>query len=181
MDKIMPLLLSAITLMTSCSYKNPAERQDGSEISQPSAASGDQLKFWFPDKRADSSPAIAESIRSLAAEEFTGVLENGAENIKIKLLFGEDDCSVISGGGCPQSTVKGFVDKCGLSSCYLEICLDSRFTYGVGVSMIHTENAQNVPEVMPDAFNFADGVFDGDLSEIRTYPELKNGTSLAAI
>lgn len=180
MDKIMPLLLSAITLMTSCSYKNPAERQDGSEISQPSAASGDQLKFWFPDKRADSSPAIAESIRSLAAEEFTGVLENGAENIKIKLLFGEDDCSVISGGGCPQSTVKGFVDKCGLSSCYLEICLDSRFTYGVGVSMIHTENAQNVPEVMPDAFNFADGVFDGDLSEIRTYPELKNGTSLAA-
>lgn len=50
-----------------------------------------------------------------------------------------------------------------------------------GVSMIHTENAQNVPEVMPDAFNFADGVFDGDLSEIRTYPELKNGTSLAAI
>lgn len=116
MDKIMPLLLSAITLMSSCSYKNPAERQDGSEISQPSAASGDQFKFWFPDKSADSSPATAESIRSLAAEEFAGVLENGAENIKIKLLFGEDDCSVISGGGCPQSTVKGFVDKCGLSS-----------------------------------------------------------------
>ena len=95
MDKIMPLLLSAITLLTSCSYKNPAERQDGAEISQPSAASGDQFKFWFPDKSADSSPATAESVRSLAAEEFAGLLEKGAENVKIKLLFGEDDAETV--------------------------------------------------------------------------------------
>ena len=49
MDKIMPLLLSAITLMTSCSYKNPAERQDGSCFGVCTAVGPvvESARFWL--------------------------------------------------------------------------------------------------------------------------------------
>lgn len=182
MNRSLPLLLSAITLLTSCSYRDISTKQDVSEASQLSAASGGGLEFLLPDITSDSSPAepmSAEAIHRIAAEKFSGVLENGAENVKIKLLYVEDGYSVISDGGCPQSTVSEFAEKCVLSSCYMEVCLDSRFADSVGISLVDAESERDIPEKMPDPYNFADGVFDGDLSAVRTYPQLQYGRSLA--
>lgn len=183
MTRTLTLILSVIILLTSCASRNPdAAGSGGAEISQSPADSSGRPQFWFPDvgDKVSAGSASIEEIHSTASEVFSGVLEQGAENVKIKLLFGQTLCKVISDGGCPRSAVNSFIDKCRLSSCYMEICLDSRFTDGVGILLTSTEREQDIPADMPDSYNFADGVFDSSLSDFRTYPALENGISLAA-
>lgn len=180
MNRILSLMLSAAMLLTSCASHTVTE-PGSAETSNPSAASGGDYKFWFPDSMNGVSSDLTsiENIRAIALEEFSGVLEKGAENVKIKLLFGKDGCKVLSYGGCQKSTVNGFVNKCSLSKCYMEVCIDSRFTYGIGISLIAAEIEQDIPAEMPDPYNFADGVFDFGMSQIRTCPVLEKGVSLA--
>ena len=172
MYRVLPIILSFITLLTSCASRNSAASDAGSaDASQTSEASGEE--------RLPADLASVREIHDIASREFAGVLKKGAENVKIKMLYGQDSCRVISDGGCPQSAVKRFMDQCRLSSCYLEVCLDSRFTDSVGISLTAAGDEQDIPTDMPDCYNFADGFFEFSTSGIRTYPTLENGVSLA--
>jgi len=187
MKKILPLLISII-LLSSCASRQAdvsgQAKESTQEATQAAAEStyDTEFHFWFSDSNKYAHTAensLVEEMYNTAVEIYSDVLANGTENAKVKLFFDKNGrCSVISDGGFPKQT-EVFLARHTLTCSYVEICLDSRFNDGVGVSMTYAANEHDIPEKMPDSFNFADGTFDGDLSEIRTYPELTEGVSLA--
>ncbi len=187
MKKTLAVLLSII-LLSSCASRRVDLSEQTKEATQEAAqaaaenTSDEELPFWFSDNGEESysaKTAHIEKIYSAAVETFQGVLDTGVENLKIKLYFDENGtCELLSDGGFAEETEE-FISHNSLNSCYVEICLDSRFNDGVGISLTSAENEYDIPEAMPNSFNFADGAFDGDLSEIYTYPELVEGVSLA--
>lgn len=159
-------LLSMILLVSSCRAEG-----DG-------AASG--LKFWFPESSENSEDYSETTIKELydkASSAFSGV---SAENAKLRLFFDEDGkCEVLDSGIVSDDRIAGFTEGIRLTSRYVEVCLDSRFSDGMGISAVNADSLSEIPENMPDSYNFTDGVFDGELHGIDTYPELKKGVSLA--
>ncbi len=184
MKKILPLLLVITVLLTSCTSRDfvtlEQTEQDSSEAAQAAAENTSSHHTAHDNIESYSAKtAPIKKIHTTAAEVFSGVLDKGAEDVRIRLLFDENSlCRVLSDGGFSEQTEE-FIACLSFKSCYIEICLDSRFNDGVGISLTHAANEQDIPEKMPNSFNFADGAFDGDLSEIRTYPELTEGASLA--
>lgn len=187
MKKSLAVLLSII-LLSSCASRRAYHSEQTKEATQETVqaaaenTSDEELPFWFSDSSEESysaKTAPVEKIYSAAVETFQGVLDTGVENLKIKLYFDESGtCKLLSDGGFPEETEE-FIAHNSLNSCYVEICLDSRFNDGVGISLMAAENEYDIPEAMPNSFNFADGAFNGDLSDIHTYPELVEGVSLA--
>ncbi len=182
------LLLLSVCLLTSCAVRQPAETVTTDESSRETVQgtsqgdSGEELQFWFPDSselRFTAGDAPLEKLHAAACEVFGSALDEGAENVAVKLLFDENgECRVLSDGGFFEQTEE-FIRGSFLVSSYVEVSLDSRFADGVGLSLTEAESEGNIPAVMPNSFNFADGAFDGDLSDVRTFPALDEGLSLA--
>ncbi len=187
MKKTIPLLLFMV-LMTSCvardRVKTEYTEQSTSETTQAAArdTSDEELQFGLSDSGEVSYSAISAPIEKLhnsAVEVFGEVLDKDTENVKVRLMYDENGmCRVLSDGGFPEQTEE-FIVQHSLNYCYVEICLDGRFTDSIGISLTTADNELDIPHTMPNSFNFADGAFDGDLSEISTYPELSEGVSLA--
>lgn len=177
MKKVSAVIFSIILLITSCK----AER-GGSGAGEPPVSSGTEsgLKFWFPEtSETGRAPAetTLEELYSKAKSVFGGV---DAENAKLRLFFdGSGECEVLDKGVASDKQIADLTGEVALASRYVEICFDSRFSDGMGVSAASAESLSDIPENMPDSYNFTDGFFDGDLSVIDTYPELEKGVSLA--
>ncbi len=171
------ILLSVILLVCSCKSKT-----DGDGIMERSPASGSEsgLKFWFPET-SDSSMTYPETTVEELYDKAKSVFGGAAvENAKLRLLFDADgEFEVIDNGNFSDAQISDFTEGITLTSRYVEICLDSRFSDGMGISAVNAAALSEIPENMPDSYNFTDGVFDGDLSVIDTYPKLKKGVSLA--
>ena len=187
MIKKLPIII-AIILLSSCASRQADVSDKANESTQETLQPAEQnvsdkeLPFWFSDDNEESRPAensSAEELYATAVEIYSDALANGTENVKVKLYFDENGAAeVISDGGFPKQT-EVFLARHALISSYVEICLDSRFNDGVGVSLTYAASEQDIPEKLPNSFNFADGAFDGDLSEIHTFPLLSEGVSLA--
>lgn len=182
------LLILSLCLLTSCAVRQPADTETTDENTRETAQaasegdSGEELQFWFPDSselRFTAEDAPLEKLHAAACEVFGEALDEGVEDVTVKLLFDENgECSVLSDGGFSEQTEE-FIRGSSLVSGYVEVSLDSRFADGVGLALAEAENEHDIPADMPNSFNFADGTFDGDLSEIRTFPTLTEGRSLA--
>ncbi len=172
------ILLSIILFVCSCKAKT-----GGGGITEPSPADGTEsgLKFRFPES-SDSGTAYSETtveeLYNRARSVFGGIAD--AENAKLRLFFNADgEYEVLDNDTVSNEQISDFAEGVTLSSQYVEVCLDSRFSDGMGISAVSADSLSDIPENMPSSYNFTDGVFDGDLSVIDTYPKLEKGVSLA--
>lgn len=178
MKKLLPLVLAAVIFLTACSDTVALNNQDNSSDNVQSGKSDTSSRN--SNKTVHAAAAPIEQMHNTATKVFADILSKDVENTTIKIFYDENgDCEILSDGGCPKSTLKEFTKAVSLASCYVEVCLDSRFTESVGISLVQADDKSDIPDVMPNSFNFADGTFDGDLSKIRTCPELEEGVSLA--
>ncbi len=177
MKKVSAVIFSIILLITSCKAER-GERGAG----EPPVSSGTEsgLKFWFPEtSESGREPAetTLEELYGKAESVFGGI---DAENAKLRLFFdGSGECEVLDKGIASDKQIADLTGGVTLTSRYVEICLDSRFSDGMGVSAASADSPSDIPENMPDSYNFTDGFFNGDLSVIDTFPELEKGVSLA--
>lgn len=194
MKKSAALILAALMLLCSCKARPDIETQEESETSaaetkeesaDAAAETKSPPKYWFskdPVTKADETPAemTVEELYEKAKADFMECLSSGAlENAKVKLYFNADgECEVTQSPSGLAEAAAEFAGGVTLRSKYVEISLDSRFSNGVGVACAEAELAE-IPEAMPNSYNFADGVFEGELSGIKTCPVLKEGVSLA--
>ena len=176
MKRLSALVLSILMLLSGCKTTDDenAANYVESALLFPSPTIVDNSKA-FPESSAED---LFKAAKAVFGDYLTS--ENSAENIKIKLFFNDEGkCEVPENGTIPEKLISDFIDRVNLTSNYIEICLDSRFSDGIGISAVKTDSPLKIPDKMPNSYNFADGFFDGSLSDIKTYPVLQQGVSLA--
>ncbi|MGN0607148.1 MAG: hypothetical protein ACI4JM_11560 [Oscillospiraceae bacterium] len=172
------LLFCLSILLTSCGIKPSDNKQ------VYSADASNDFHFWFPEQ-SDENSDIQNIIEQTSVQEiyqkstdiFGSLLsDKNIENKKIRIAFDKDgNCSIIDSGGFDNDKINQLISGISCTDAYIEINLDSRFSDGIGIAL----TTSDIPDKMPDSYNFADGVFDGELQKIETYPVLEKGTSLA--
>ena len=182
MKKGAALILAVLMLLCSCKSRPNIEKE---ESVLPTDEAKSPTKYWFSNAPVTSTDetlaeTTVEELYKKAKTVFMGSLSSGAfENAKVKLYFNADGKSEIT--EVPSDLgekAAEFVRNVTLRSKYVEISLDSRFSDGIGVSCAELDGTE-IPKAMPNSYNFADGVFEGELSRIKTCPALRNGVSLA--
>lgn len=182
-------MLTALLLLSACSSKDvsgiswESTPPAADTNSSPQDSPRDDITSESAATQSDEmlSQTSAEEIYDMAKDAFGDYLSLGkaVENAKIKLYFNDiGECKADIPDGLKEPAEE-LISRVTLRSEYVEISLDSRFSGGVGVACAAADSVSEIPEKMPNSFNFADGVFDGDLSGIVTFPALKQGVSLA--
>lgn len=184
MKNPLALILSVIMLLCSCSVREDIGSSDEgalSPVETESSLDSPSTEDSVSEEETPKAETTIEKLYDKAKSVFGEYLSSGepVENAKVKLYFDESGEGKLlkAPDGCEELAAQ-FLDEVTLRSRYVEICLDSRFSDGIGVSCVKSDSEEDTPKKMPTAFNFADGVFDGG-DDIETCPPLKQGESLA--
>lgn len=148
MKKLSALVMLILMLLSGCKTTDDenAANYVESALLFPSPTIVDNSKA-FPESSAED---LFKAAKAVFGDYLTS--ENSAENIKIKLFFNDEGkCEVPENGTISEKLISDFIDRVNLTSNYIEICLDSRFSNGIGISAVKTDSTLKIPDKMPNS------------------------------